>query len=305
MGFVFTRCFLQKKLQPAPGLSLTPLGPSGSQGTIHDAIRALGTARFAFDQQDLAKTVASFQETGYNVLVEFEGREAVSFQDAIDKAEIEAQAAASALAVIAANPAVPLVAFAEGLVDSGVKFFIPADRRIMHGTNIAGFLDAVPALTSRAQSDPKLATLLRLYRASLRDPEIDNQLLFQLILLEEASDSEPESTLAKRLRAYASRHGLADSFAHAAAQAGVTLPQNKDAIDLMVALRNAAAHNGSITESGLRDYGADWAVPLLAGKQQLHHFVNEALRVLFCLLVGQGPGQIMTKVTGSLEIKFD
>jgi hypothetical protein len=305
VGFVFTRCFLQKRLTPQDGVSLIPLAPSGSAGTIHDAAQALAAARFAFNRQDLANTLTNFRETGHNVLIEFAGREAASFQVAIDQAEAEAHAAASALAVVSANPAIPLVAFAEGLVDSGVKFFVPKDRQIMHGTNIAGFLDAVPALRSGAATDPKLAVLLGLYRASLRETEIDNQLLLQLILLEEASDQEPGNSFAQRLRAYANRHGLTDSFAHAAAQAGVTLPPGKDAIDLMVALRNAAAHNGAITEGGLRDYRAEWAVPLVAAKAQAHHFVNEALRVLFCILVDCGPGKMMTKITGPMEIRFD
>ncbi len=305
VGFVFTRCFLQKQLVPRDGVTITPLAPTGSAGQIHDGRVALGQARFRFSHADLDKILATFRATGSNVLVEFRDQEAPSFQQAIEAVQPAAEAAASAIAVVAANPALPLVAFAEGLVDSGVKFFVPQDRRIMHGTNVAGSLDALPALEHGARTDSKIAALLRLYRASLRELEIDNQLLFQLILLEEASDNEPGSSFAERLRAYAVRYGLTGSFEAVAAQTGVQFPPGKDSIDLLVALRNAAAHNGAITQEGLQQYRAEWAIPLLGAKNVVHHFVGEALHVLLCTLVGFGPDKMLTLITKPTEIRFD
>jgi hypothetical protein len=304
VGFVYTRCFLQKRLEPRDGLALVPLSPTGSAGVIHDARQAVAQARFPFNRRDLEATLKNFADTGHAILVEFARREAVSFEKAIDEAEHESEAAASAVALVAANPAVRLVGFAEG-ADSGLKFYVPKDRKIFHGTNVAGFLDAIPALEAAARTDPKLALLLKLYRSSLRDSDIDHQLLFQLILLEEASDSEAGATLAQRLRSFVGRHAALGSIEQVAQTAGVQLPAGKDVIDLLVALRNCAAHNGAITADGLTQYGAEWAVPILASKLELHGFVTEVLKVMFCSMVGYGPEQMMTLVKGPLEVRFD
>ena len=278
---------------------------SGSSGTIHEARAALHASDFRFSREDLERTLLNFGNTGHNVLVEFASCIAVDFAAAIDRALPDAEAAISAVAVVSDNPAVPLVGFASGLVDSGAKFFIPPDRVIRHGTNIAGYLDALPDIEDKARTDPKTAALLRLYRASLRESSIDNQLLFQLILLEEASDREKGDSFGKRLRAYLERHRITEHLAHIAQEAAVTIPAGKDAVDLIVALRNVAAHNGEITAAGLTEWRAAWAVPLVDAKGRVHRLVSDVLRNLFCSLVGKSMHDNMTLVSGPLEIRFD
>jgi hypothetical protein len=90
----------------------------------------------------------------------------------------------------------------------------------------------------------------------LREREIDNQILFQLVLLEEASDLET-GHFAERLRKFAERTGFLPDLAAIAGECGVTLPSGKDVIDLLVKLRNASAHNGNISEASLKEYGGN------------------------------------------------
>ena len=130
-----------------------------------------------------------FKSCGQSVLVCFNNVRANTFQLAIESKFTEAEHVVGAVCVVSRNPAVALCAFAQATLDSGVKFFITYDLIIRHATNIPGFLDALPDIHAKAETDPKLALLIRHFRASLRESEIDNQLLFQLILFEEASDN--------------------------------------------------------------------------------------------------------------------
>jgi hypothetical protein len=154
------------------------------------------------------------------------------------------------------------------------------------------------------RTDDKYAGLLRLYRGSLREREIDHQLLFQLILFEEASDEETGS-FAERLRSFAERHGFVADLTAVALESGLTLPEGKDMIDVIVKLRNAAAHNGRIDANSLSQYNGEWAVPLLSDKPGLHRAVGEAIRYMFCALVGHTRNAKATLITGSLEFRYD
>src|SRR5207249_1466257 len=153
-------------------------------------------------------------------LVYFGNVEAEEFVAAIDLKEREAENVIGSICVASANPAVPLCAFAASAGGCGLKFYAPKDRLIRHGTNVPGFLDAVPDIEKKAQSDTKFALLLRLFRASLTELDIDNQILFQLILLEEASDNE-EGPFADRLRRFSERTGFRGELEIIATECGV------------------------------------------------------------------------------------
>jgi hypothetical protein len=178
VGVIYTRCFIQKSIDFDASVRVFPIPSTRSSGIIHEARASLAYCNFPFSRADLETTLRQFAQTGPTVCVEFRSWEASTFDHAIDAALPVAEAAASAAAVVSANPAVPLCAYAQGLVDSGVKLFAPIDRHIQHGTNVHGFLDGLAPLKDGALASAKLALLLRLYRASLREPEIDNQLLF-------------------------------------------------------------------------------------------------------------------------------
>lgn len=190
VGFIYGRSFIQKPLENFSRCKAYPMRPTGHAGEIHDIRRLLEIAKFPFVRADLEKTLANFADTGHCTLLKFNGVEASNFIAAIESIEREAENVIGAISVASANPGSPLCAYANGRPGNGVKFYVPADRSIRHGTNVPGFLDALPAIELRSQSDTKFALLLRLFRASLREREIDNQILFQLLLLEEASDLE-------------------------------------------------------------------------------------------------------------------
>ncbi|MFK5949617.1 MAG: hypothetical protein QM500_12700, partial [Methylococcales bacterium] len=248
-------------------------------------------------------TLTNFDDTGHCTLITFPIVEAKDFIGAIENEEKNAENIIGALSVITANPATPLCAFAKSANNSGAKFFIPQDRVIRHGTNIPGLLDAFAELEKKASEDSKFSLLLRLYRSSLREREIDNQILFQLILLEEASDGEA-GTLAERLRNFATNTGFLGDLANIAAECGVILPEGKDVIDLLVKLRNASAHNGNISEATLREYNGSWVLPILANKESLHKLITESIRYMFCCLVGHNRDAMAMKVSGSIEVEF-
>jgi len=304
VGFIFLRCHLQKRFTLSGGAEAVPIGRTGFKGEIHEVRALLGAAGFNFTRTDLENTLRNFDDTGHCALLRLPPVEATSFIEAIEGSETNATAAASALAVISANPVFQLCAYAKNARDSGVKFFIPVDRKIFHGTNIAGYLDAAPAIEERARTDSKFSVLLRLYRASLRESEIDYQLLFQLILFEEASDEE-EGPFAERLRKFAEKHGFSNDLNVVAKDCGLALPAGKDMVDVLVKLRNAAAHNGKIDEASLREYKGEWLLPMLANKAALHRAVGEALRYMFCALVGHTRDAKATLVTDAIEVRFD
>lgn len=302
VGYIFSRCFIQKAIELPSGVLLQPLHQTGSAGDIHDAKDLLRQASFNFSRKDLEKTLMHFSATGHCTLVLFKQVEAQGFIPAIEQKRHEAENVIGALSVISANPGVALCAFADG-DEPGVKFFIPQDSQIQHATNIPGYLDALPYIEAKAQKDPKFSLLLSLFRSSLRELEIDKQILFQLILFEEASDNEA-GPFAERLRTFSESIGFSGDLALIATECGIQLPQGKDVIDLLVKLRNAAAHNGQISEKSLKEYKGDWVVPLLNEKDKLHKLITEALRYMFCCLVGHTRDNKALKVTGPIEMKF-
>ncbi len=305
VGFIYVRCFLQKSVGLADGIDLVPLLPTGFAGGIHDGRRLFDLAKFPFSRDDLNKTLDNFKACGPSVLVSFEKIRAKTFELAIESQFANAENAIGAVSIVSQNPAVPLCAFAQGTRDSGVKYFVPNDTIIRHGTNVPGPFDALSDIHTSANSNPKLALLIRLFRASLREYEVDNQLLFQLILFEEASDDSGGTSLAERLRNFSEGIGFSGDLNAIAARCGVELPDGKDVIDLIVKLRNAAAHNGKIDSESLHQYNADWAIPILEQKEKLHKLMIEASQYMFCCMVGHTRDAKAIKVTGPLEIRFD
>jgi hypothetical protein len=244
----------------------------------------LEAARHSFSRTSFDAALAQFAQTGAAVVVRIPSAEAPDWKAAIADAERYRDAAAGALAMVSANPVVPLCAFAnaEGR-DGGVRLYVPEDRMIRHAANVPGFRDAASSVYAHATLDPKFELLLRLYRASLREPDVDHQILFQLVLLEEASDKET-GVLAERIGRFVERHRLQADLDAIVSECGIALPPGKTVVNLLVALRNAAAHNGRIDENTL----IDWAAPLVRDKRVLHKMIGEMIRCMFCTLVGKG-----------------
>jgi len=305
VGFIYTRCFIQKRIVLRPGVQVIPLSPTGFSGDIHDSRSLLGQAGFSFTRKDIENTLENFKDGGQSVVVKFENLEAKGYISAIENVEAESEAIVGALSVTSANPGIPLCAFAGSDKDSGVKYYFPPDRIIKHGTNIHGYLDAIPDIEQKARNDAKYSLLLKLYRASLREKDIDHQILFQLILLEEASDSEVGSSFSERLRNFSEKNDFSGDLAAIAAECRLSLPPDKDVIDVIVKLRNAATHNGKIDEAGLREYKGGWVIPLLSDKPKLYKVIGEAIRYMFCSIVGHMRDVKATKITGNFEVRFD
>lgn len=303
VGFIYNRCFIQKPLELSSGVVVSPLAQTGFAGEIHDARKQLDSVDFAFTRKDLEATLKNFANAGHCAILKFTSVEAKNFVDAIESKESEAENLMGAVSVISANPATPLCSYAKGGKGSGVKFFIPSDRIIKHGENIPGFLDALPDIEKRAQEDPKFSLLLKLFRSSLRERELDNQILFQLILFEEASDSESGS-FAERLRRFSENTGFSGDLALIATECEIELPAGKDVIDLLVKLRNSAAHNGNITEASLLEFNGAWVVPILSDKAKLHKLITEAARYMFCCLVGHTREAKAIRVSTPFEVQF-
>lgn len=304
IGFILVRCHIQERLSLGGQVDAIPLGATGFAGDIHTARGLLSSSGFNFTRSNLDSALTNFRDTGHAALLKMPEMEASTFQEAIERSEAAIPSALGALAVVSANPVVQLCAYAKSPRDSGVKFYVPTDCKILHATNIAGFLDALPDIEAAAKCDSKMNLLLRLYRASLRELDIDYQLLFQLILFEEASDGESGS-LAERVRKFSERHGFSGDLNVISQDCGLSIPPGKDMVDVIVKLRNVAAHNGKIDADSLKEYGGDWVVPLLTDKSRLHRAVGEAIRYMFCALVGHSRDAKSTLVTGSLEMRFD
>ena len=310
VGFLLTRCYIQKPISLGPETQVTPLSPTGTKGDLicaRDLLKAIGVP---FSGTDLAIAIKLFQQSGQTVHLSLPNLEAQTYIAAIESSHLKMESAAGALSVISGNPVVPLCSYAESSTGtgSGKKFYIPNDRLIKHAINIPGFLDALPDLYNSALKEPKLQLLLRLYRASLREYEIDNQILFQLILFEEASDGESGS-LAEKVRAFATAKNFLGDINSLAEELNFKLPPGKDVVDILVKLRNAAAHNGEITDKGLLEFNGGWVVPLILDKVNLHKLIGESIRYMFCALVGHSrekkAKEILIPNGGSFPIKFE
>lgn len=293
VGVFLTRCFLQKAIELRPGVTVSPLTQTGTSGEIHDTRHLLEQVGFPFMRKDLENCLVRYKDTGQTVVVLFSDVEADSSKSAIDFIAPQMEAIAGSLAVVTSNPVIPLCAYAKGAPGNGVRFYIPNDgkdthfTRIKDGPPIYSLLDLLPVLASNAATNSKLALLLRLYRASLREREPDYQILFQLILLDEASDNETGCFQA-RLRSFSEKHGLKSDFDDIANDLGFTFPDGKDIIDMLVKLRNAAAHNGKIDEESLRQPQShgEWVIPFIKDKGRLHALISNLLRYMFRCLVG-------------------
>jgi hypothetical protein len=295
-GAVFTRCFVQKRIDISPTMFVEPLSPTGFKGAIHDARPLLDRAGHRVTRDFVERATANFKDAGHSVCIHFKEVDAPTAREAMAQIEPEAERVAGALAVLSVNPAILLALFAHANNDTGsVEFRFPNDPIIRHGTNVHGYLDMVQDLCSLAARSPKVSLLLNLYRASLREPDVDKKMLLQLILLEEISD-ETSGTFAQRLTTFCERNSVGGDFDAIAADAGITLPPGRTVIDALVKLRNAVAHNGEITDASLREFGGDWVIPLIADKPKLHRLVAEAIRYVFAVLAGHSRDKTATKI---------
>jgi hypothetical protein len=265
-------------------------------GEISTARRLLQEGGLRFTSKDLKNHTANFAQLGHSALLRFPTTQANSYPEAIEQREKEAEVVSGALSVLSANPAIPFCAYAASENNYGVKYYFPPDRVIRHGTNIHGFLDAFPAVVGAAMNDEKLALLLRLYQASLREPDSDHQMLFQLILLEEASDTSDGASFAERLRNFCLEYSLLGDLDFIASDLQFSLPDDKDMVDVLVKLRNCAAHNGRIDRETLRDFNGEWLFPLIDEKGKLPRLVGETIRYMFSCLVGHSRDEWATRI---------
>ena len=305
VGYIYGRNYIQQKFVVS-GCVISPLAPTGFAGEIHDVRNKLNSVGFNYSRKDLDARLNECKDSGHCTLLEFVDVEATNYIEAIKGKATEAENIIGAVSVISANPAVPFCAFAQSAKESGIKFFTPSDRRIMHGTNVPGYLDALQNLVDSAKTDAKLSLLLKLFRSSLREREVDNQILFQLILFEEASDNE-QGDFGVRLRKFSEKTGFLGDLSVIAKETGVVLPEGKDVIDLIVKLRNAAAHNGNISEESLNEFNGSWVIPIIRDKENLHKLITEAIRYMFVCLVGHTRDRMAMKITGPdpFVVRFD
>jgi len=308
IGFIYTRCFLQKAME-VNGAQVIPLFPTGGKGEIHNAKALLEHAGFPFTRKYLDSAIENFKKVGQSVVVKFSEIEAGSAMKALEIKKTEAEAIAKALAAVSANPATLLCTYAKSSRDSGVDFAFPNDRIIRHPTNAPGYLEVLPYFANAAKNNPKASLLLSLYRASLRENDIDYRILFQLILLEEASD-QFEGTLAERMRQLFNHFNLDTVFSQTIRDLNIEIPPEKDIVDALVKLRNAAAHNGRIDEESLKEFKAGWLVPLVQDKDKFHKLIGESIRFTLCHLCGFNIDEHAIRLEGGetgavFEIRFD
>ena len=296
VDFLYYRCFIQKSLNLEGGFQLVPLSPSSMAGEISTIRKLLKEADLRFTSTDLKNHTANFARLGHSVLLRFPTTYADSYQEAIEQREKEAEIISGSLSVLSANPTIPFCAYAASKSNYGVKYYFPADRIIRHGTNVHGFIDAFPDIVNAAMMSEKISLLLRLYQASLREPDEDHQMLFQLILLEEASDTSSGRSFAERLRSFCLEQSLMADLDFIAKELEFSVPSGKDMVDVLVKLRNCAAHNGKIDRESLREFNGEWLFPLIDEKDKLPRLVGETIRYMFSCLVGHSRDERATRI---------
>lgn len=305
VAFIFTRIFIQARISVNEKTSIFPLNNTGSQGVIDDFKTKLDELGYPLSREDYIRFLDNFKFTGQSAIIEFQDIEAESFQNAIDIKESEARDLMNVLSVISINP--PQIGLAYALNSQsqrGVKFYIPDDPTIKHASNIPGYLDALPDLINQIKINNKLKLLLSLFRSALEQQTWVNTALFILILFEEASDNE-EGSLAERLRSHSIKYKYDGDLNLIANELGVSIPRGKDVIDMIVKLRNAAAHNGSITEESLNEYNGEWIIPILNEKERFNRLLVESARYMIITLVGHSREIKGIQVSGDFNIRFE
>ncbi|WP_424492718.1 hypothetical protein [Salinimicrobium sp. GXAS 041] len=305
LGFIFTRIFLQKRIEISENISIIPLSNTGSNGLITDIRNKLNEIGYPLSQSDYIQFLTNHADTGQSILLELRSIEASEFNEAIDKYEDEAIRLVNNLAVISLNPPQLILCYAlSSSVQNGVKFFVPKDRKISHATNIPGFLDAIPDLVKESNENPKFRLLISLFKSALEQSNWRNKALYLLILFEEASDNETGS-LAARLKSHSEKQGYFGDLDLIAQEIGVSIPEGKSVIDLVVKLRNSATHNGTITEESLNEFNGDWVVPIIKESEKFVTLLIESARYMLMTLVGHDRNSKALKITGTTEIKFE
>jgi len=305
LGFIFTRIFLQKRVEISDNISIIPLSNTGSNGLITDIRNKLNELGYPLLQTDYINFLNNHSDTGQSILIEFRLIDAGKFDEAIDKYENEAIRIVNNLSVISLNP--PQLILGYGLsstAQNGVKFFVPKDRIIRHATNLPGFLDAIPDLVNESTKNPKFKLLVSLFKSALEQDNWINKALYLLILFEEASDNE-DGNLAQRLKSHSETQGYYGDLNVIAQEIGVDIPDGKSVIDLIVKLRNAATHNGTINEESLSQFNGNWVVPIIHESDKFINLLIESARYMLMTLVGHDRDSKSVKITGPFEIKFD
>lgn len=305
LGFIFTRIFLQKRIVLDGNKSITPIANTGSNGLISDIKTKLNEIGYPLSQNDYINFLKNFSNTGQTVLLEIKSQEADDFGKAIDNCEEEASKIINTISIISLNP--PQLILGYGISNqgqNGVKFFIPKDRVIRHATNIPGYFDAIPDLIEKSLTDSKLTLLISLFKTSIEQTNWINKALYLLILFEEASDNE-SGNLAQRLLSHSNKNGYFGDLNVIATELGIDIPEGKSVIDMIVKLRNSAAHNGTITPNTLREYNGDWIIPIIEQKNTFIDLLIESARYMLLTLVGHGRDSKSIKISGPIEIRYD
>ena len=306
IGFIFTRIFIQKKIEIDENKSIIPLTNTGSNGLISDIKTKLNEIGYPLNQNDYISFLQNFSKSGQTILLQIKSQEADNFESAIDNCEQEARNIVNTLSIISLNPPQLILGYAmnnEG--GNGVKFFIPNDPIIKHATNIPGYLDAIPDLIEKSKTDSKLALLISLFKTSIEQSNWINKALYLLILFEEASDNEIGGTLAKRLLSHSKNKGYFGDLNILASQLEVDIPDGKSVIDMIVKLRNSATHNGTISPDSLREYNGEWIIPIIEQKEVFSRLLLESARYMIMTLVGHDRDSKAIKITGPIDMKFD
>ncbi len=271
LGFIFTRIFLQKRIEISDNISILPISNTGSNGLINDIKSKLNEIGYPLSQSDYINFLNNHVNTGQSVLIEFRSIEAKTFNEAIDNYENKAIQIVNNLSVISINPPQLILGYAlSSEAQNGVKFFVPNDRIIRHPNNFPGILDAIPDLIKESEKNPKFELLVSLFKSALEQSNWKNKALYLLILFEEASDNE-DGTLAQRLKSHSEKQGYFEDLNFVAKQLGIKIPEGKSVVDLIVKLRNSATHNGTISEESLRQYNGEWIIPII---DKSDNFIN-------------------------------
>lgn len=112
VGAIFTRCFLQKRIDLSPTAFVETLSPTGFKGEIHNARALLDRGGHRVTRDFVERAIANFKDAGQSVCIHFLKVDAPDSRSAMSKMQAQANSIAGALAVLSVNPAVSVAMFA-------------------------------------------------------------------------------------------------------------------------------------------------------------------------------------------------
>ena len=283
-----TRCYLQASVR-LDEIEIVPLGEAlGFRGELDYTLahaEELGFVVRADFQEAQRRALETRQPCA---IVVMRGVEASTPEEAeVRSAQLEREVA-SVLSLVTCTPVEPIarVVLSDGGSKAAVRILAPEDRWIQH---LNGHFQRVPGMIRATRTDPRFLLSAGVFRDAIRSTNA-HLALFHYVQCLEVASSGRSGSLGERIREMMTDLELGGELTSIPERLGVHIPQPtepdsvRDLANLLVAFRNALAHEGEITMATVKP---EWARPFVPKLEELVSEVNSLTQFALVLEFGR------------------